>query len=143
MSFQTVCLNWASFPVTTVATLHIVAHSLQKCLPLKKKEAKEQNKKKTENDKNALNDDDDDDDSADERTWLDVRFYGVAQQDCSNGGRRGWAEYAPCTDSTARNTLTSEALLNPLIPEHDGKETCRVGLAGVTLRPARTLRCEC
>ena len=69
--------------------------------------------------------------SADERTWLDHRFYGVAQQDCSNGGRRGWAEYAPCTDSTARNTLTSEALPNPLIPEHDGQETCRVGLAGV------------
>ena len=26
----------------------------------------------------------------------DVRFYGVAQQDCSNGGWRGWAELAPC-----------------------------------------------
>ena len=49
---------------------------------------------------------------------------------CSNGGRRGWAEHAPCTDSTARNTLTSEALLDPLIPEHDGQETCKVGLAG-------------
>jgi hypothetical protein len=68
--------------------------------------------------------------SADERTWLDVRIYGVAQFDCSNGGRRGWAEHAPCTDSTARNTLTSKALLDPLIPEHDGQETCKVGLAG-------------
>ena len=68
--------------------------------------------------------------SADERTWLDVRIYGVAQFVCSNGGRRGWAEHAPCTDSTARNTLTSEALLDPLIPEHYGQETCKVGLAG-------------
>ena len=56
--------------------------------------------------------------------------YGVAQQDCSNGGRRGWAEHAPCTDSTARNTLTSKALLDPLIPELNGQETCKVGLAG-------------
>ena len=38
-SFQTVCLNWASFPVTTVATLNIVANSLRKCLPLQKKHA--------------------------------------------------------------------------------------------------------
>ena len=76
---------------------------------------------------------------ADERTWSDVRIYGVAQPDCCNGGRRGWAEHAPCTDSTARNTLTSKALLDLLIPEHDGQETCKVGLAGAfTLRPART-----
>ena len=69
--------------------------------------------------------------SADERTWLDVRIHGVAQTShCSNGGRRGWAEHAPCTDSTARNTLTSEALLDPLIPELNGQETCKVGLAG-------------
>ena len=33
MSFQTVCLNWASFPVTTVATLNFVANSPRKCLP--------------------------------------------------------------------------------------------------------------
>ena len=32
MSFQTECLNWASFPVTTVATLHIVANSLRQRL---------------------------------------------------------------------------------------------------------------
>ena len=57
-------------------------------------------------------------------------FTGLHRLHCSSGGRRGWAEHAPCTDSTARNTLTSKALLNPLIPEHDGQETCKVGLAG-------------
>jgi hypothetical protein len=68
---------------------------------------------------------------ADERTWSDVRIYGVAQPDCCNGGRRGWAEDSPCTDSTARDTLTSEALLNPLIPEQDmGKRRARWGLQG-------------
>ena len=36
----------------------------------------------------------------------------------------------PASDSTARNALTSEALLHPLIPEHHGQKTCRVGLAG-------------
>ena len=56
---------------------------------------------------------------------------GLHRLHCSNGGRRGWAEHAPCTDSTARNTLTSEALLDPLIPEHHGQKTCRVGLAGI------------
>ena len=33
MSFQTEGLNWATFPVTAVATLHFVANSLRKCLP--------------------------------------------------------------------------------------------------------------
>jgi len=37
----------------------------------------------------------------------------------------------PASDSTARNALTSEALQDPLIPEHHGQKTCRVGLAGI------------
>ena len=58
-------------------------------------------------------------------------FTGLHSKTAATEGGVDGRSMRPASDSTARNALTSEALLTPLIPEHHGQKTCRVGLAGI------------
>ena len=58
-------------------------------------------------------------------------FTGLHSKTVATEGGVDGRSMRPASDSTARNALTSEALLNPLIPEPHGQKTCRVGIAGI------------
>ena len=58
-------------------------------------------------------------------------FTGLHSKTVATEGGVDGRSMRPASDSTARNALTSEALQDPLIPEHHGQKTCRVGLAGI------------